>query len=578
MAERTPSDSERNGDLRVLVVARSPVVRGSFRRILMEAGYQVQECLDAVDGSDTIDRWPPDVIILSCGDGGSGGVTWATQLKASLFTASIPIVMYVPDGDPLLIAAGLDAGFDEVLSGGVDASQLLLRVRSMVSLRKHRTQVRELRALRGEQARMWNALLDFSRQIGDVQELEPLLESIVHTAAQMTCSRRVSLMLPDESQEHLRIAKAIGLSEEMAAQVRVPIGGSIAGQAFASGEAVMSLGETTPLEPVKAYPGESFVSMPIISNHLNVSHQRVGVLNVTHRYGDQPFQPWELEFVDLLGTMAGSAIDDILSRRTRESLLKLERDLQVARKIQQSTFPNRLPTLPGFEISASSEPADETGGDSYDVIGYRGDPGRSPILVTEGIADRAVLLLADATGHGIGPALSVTQVRSMLRMAVRMNPDLVSIAAHMNEQLCADLPGGRFITVWLGELNARNRTLTSFSAGQGPLVHYHAASGTAHLLPADTLPMGIVPDLPITLSDPIALEPGDVFAVISDGFTETGGNQFGVDRVCDVLTTNADETASDLLGALRQSVIAFTGGRPADDDRTALVLKRKATV
>ena len=104
-------------------------------------------------------------------------------------------------------------------------------------------------------------------------------------------------------------------------------------------------------------------------------------------------------------------------RGSLKTLLRIERDLQVARRIQQDTLPERIPAVPGFDIHGWNEPAEETGGDTYDVIGCRHVPGEdgSRLVATE--AERAVLLLADASGHGIGPALSVTQVRAMLRMA-----------------------------------------------------------------------------------------------------------------------------------------------------------------
>ncbi len=90
-----------------------------------------------------------------------------------------------------------------------------------------------------------------------------------------------------------------------------------------------------------------------------------------------------------------------------------------------------------------------------------------------------MLLLADATGHGIGPALSVTQLRAMLRMAVRAGlaaggSASREVAQHINEQLYADLPSNRFITAWLAMLDAAAGTLTTYSAGQAPLLLYRA--------------------------------------------------------------------------------------------------------
>ncbi len=259
------------------------------------------------------------------------------------------------------------------------------------------------------------------------------------------------------------------------------------------------------------------------------------------------------------------------------TLLKLERDLQIARSIQQQTFPEQLPTLRGFEIAAFSQPAEETGGDSYDAIGLRGRRSEGRIVITIQEAERAVLLMADATGHGIGPALSVAQIRAMLRMAVRSGEELSAIARHLNEQLCDDLPPGRFITAWLGELDAAACRLTSFSAGQAPLLRYDAERDHYDLLDADAPPFGVVAELDVSLSDPILMKPGDLFAVFSDGILEAAdpaGEQFGTDRVIELLRAQRRESPERMLAALRQAVDAFTRGTAPGDDRTAVLVKR----
>jgi serine phosphatase RsbU (regulator of sigma subunit) len=260
-----------------------------------------------------------------------------------------------------------------------------------------------------------------------------------------------------------------------------------------------------------------------------------------------------------------------------QTLLKLERDLQVARQIQQNTFPGTLPGLPGFAVEGWSEPADETGGDTYDVIGLSGDWARASVVASEAAADRAVLMLADATGHGIGPALSALQLRAMLRMAMRMRGDLGTIARHMNAQLCEDLPGARFLTTWLGMLDPGEGTLRTFSAGQAPLLHYHAATDEAEVLSADAPPFGILRNLPVEIGAPVPLAPGDLYVVLSDGIYEAqdpDGAKFGTRRVVEVVRAHRTDAPREILAALRKAVAAFARGRPADDDRTAILVKR----
>jgi serine phosphatase RsbU (regulator of sigma subunit) len=257
-----------------------------------------------------------------------------------------------------------------------------------------------------------------------------------------------------------------------------------------------------------------------------------------------------------------------------QSLMRLERDLAIARKIQQHTFPDRLPILPGFDIDAFSEPAEQTGGDTYDVIAR--SPSGLPAREDEDVMG-AVLLLADVTGHGIGPALSAVQVRAMLRMAVRIDADLTMIARHVNAQLASDLFGGRFITAWIGELDARKQTLTYFSAGQAPLVHYHAKEDRFEFLDADAPPLGIDEDLEINAAPPLILQPGDIFAVFSDGVFESrgvNGARFGEDRVLNIIRRQRAESSGRILLEVRKALADFGEGAQAADDRTAVIIKR----
>jgi len=263
-------------------------------------------------------------------------------------------------------------------------------------------------------------------------------------------------------------------------------------------------------------------------------------------------------------------------RGSLKTLLRLEGDLQVARRIQQDTLPEQIPVVPAFDINAWNEPADETGGDTYDVIGCRSVPGEDGPRLVSTDPERAVLLLADASGHGIGPALSVTQVRAMLRMAVRVGEDLPAIIRHLNAQLCADLTEGRFVTAWVAELDARERTLRSFSCGQGPLLYYRAAAQACETLETDTVPLGCLDDLEVVPREAIHMEPGDIFAAVSDGVVDaesSSGERFGTRRVIDVITSGCDGSAGELMTALRQTLTAFAGATPADDDRTVVLIK-----
>jgi serine phosphatase RsbU (regulator of sigma subunit) len=265
-------------------------------------------------------------------------------------------------------------------------------------------------------------------------------------------------------------------------------------------------------------------------------------------------------------------------RRGLRVLLKMERDVQIARHIQQDTLPRRLPVLPGYQIIGWSEPAEGAAGDTFDVIGFVSDSRGEGIRISEESADGAIFLLADASGHGIGPALSVTQVRAMLRMAVRSGEDLMGIIRFMNEQLMEDLHEGRFITAWFAELDPATHRLTSFSLGQAPLLHYRAREGDCRSLLPQLPPFGTIDEIGDKVPQVIPLAAGDIFVVLSDGLFEprnAEGRMFGKKRVMEIIRARHRETPEKILEAIREDIDRFTENAAADDDRTAVIIKRK---
>ncbi len=264
-------------------------------------------------------------------------------------------------------------------------------------------------------------------------------------------------------------------------------------------------------------------------------------------------------------------------RRGLRVLLKMERDVQIARQIQQDTLPRYLPALRGYQITGWSEPAEGAAGDTFDVIGLIGDSRSGGHRISEKDADRAFLLLADASGHGIGPALSVTQVRAMLRMAVRSGEDLMAIIRLMNNQLSEDLHEGRFITAWFGELDLVKHRLASFSLGQAPLLHYRAEEDGCRSLMPQVPPFGTIDEIGEKGPQVVEMGPGDIFAVLSDGLYEprnAEGRMFGKQRVVDILRARHGETPDSILRAILEQIDRFTGKAPPDDDRTAIIIKR----
>lgn len=240
----------------------------------------------------------------------------------------------------------------------------------------------------------------------------------------------------------------------------------------------------------------------------------------------------------------------------------LKKEVAVAREIQQSTLPGEMPSVPGYDLWGEFLPTDHTGGDMYDVVMLDG---------------RLFLLLGDATGHGFGPALSATQLQAMLRVAFRLDANLDQAFMQVNNQMVEDLPDDRFITAFMGFLNPETHELEYHSAGQGPILHYQAASQSCAWYKPTTFPVGIMELNGEDRSRKLMLEPGDILALISDGvyeYTAADGSQFGEQAVGELVRDHADSSMQELSRLLVDQARNFGGDAPQADDITLVLVRR----
>ncbi len=243
---------------------------------------------------------------------------------------------------------------------------------------------------------------------------------------------------------------------------------------------------------------------------------------------------------------------------------RLDREITVARDVQMGTLPKEMPDIDGYGFAGAFSPTDQTGGDLYDLV---------PLS-----DKRLFLLMGDATGHGIGPALSATQVRAMLRVALRLGADLDDVFVNTNDQLVEDLPDDRFVTAFFGLLDAKDHTVRFHSAGQGPIMHYHAASKTYDWHEPSTFPLGYMAQDKLGEAVSIKLAPGDILGLISDGIYEYEnevGLQFGQKGVASVIDAMPGGSAEELVPAIMQAARLHGGKAPQADDITIVLVRRK---
>src|SRR5918997_2669010 len=253
----------------------------------------------------------------------------------------------------------------------------------------------------------------------------------------------------------------------------------------------------------------------------------------------------------------GSFVEDLVQEmRQREHI---ERELQVARTIQQSSLPKEVPQLEGWRITPIYQPAREVGGDFYDFLEL--EDGRLGIVV------------GDATGHGVPAALVMSTMCGMLR-AVALSVDSPGeVLARVNEALSARIPPSMFVTCFYAILEPKSGRLLYANAGHD-LPYLRRGWGTEELR-ARGMPLGLMPGMSYEEKE-VMLGAGEAVLFYSDGLVEAHdpkGELFGFPRLQALIAEHAEEGA--LVDFLMEKLHSFTGeGWEQEDDITLVTLQR----
>ncbi|HTT24403.1 MAG TPA: PP2C family protein-serine/threonine phosphatase [Candidatus Sulfotelmatobacter sp.] len=250
---------------------------------------------------------------------------------------------------------------------------------------------------------------------------------------------------------------------------------------------------------------------------------------------------------------------------TKHQLKQIEHELNIARSIQQALLPKVRPKIRGFEVAGWSQSADDTGGDFYDWK-----------KLPDG---RWAVILADVTGHGIGPAILASVCRAYSRAIFNVRDSLENMLKNINISFAEDLTPERFATFVAAACQEGSGQVELLSAGHAPILIYSSEDKSLSILDAQALPLGILPELWEAMPVKVTMKPGDIVVLITDGFLEwenNSGEQFGTDRLAAIIRQFSDCEPELIIVELYDSVLEFAHGTPQQDDLTAVLIKRSA--
>ena len=403
-------------------------------------------------------------------------------------------------------------------------------------------------------------VLAVARLLALTPDIDTLLTRIAQSATSLLSAERASIFLFDSKTNELWTKVALKATE-----IRVPCDKGIVGLVFGDNEL---LHVPNPYEHPRFNPEfdkrNNFVTRNLLTMPTrDTGRHPIGVLQVVNRVGGD-FDEADKLMIEMLAEQAGVAIQRHYLMQDFVKSAELRRETEIALKVQMAMIPEHPPTIPGLQAAGWTLPASVTGGDTYDL--WTTPDGHLGIF------------LGDAAGHGIAPAIEVTQARTMIRMLSEMNlnQDPTWQLSSINARLAQDLSPGQFITVFVGAMSPAGLLRWS-SAGHGPMLYRKGLTGPFEMLEPLGPPVGVMPEFVGDPTGELQLDPGGIFMVLSDGIFEARsavGEFMDVDRIRAFFDGLPPMPPEQIILKLRQMLVKYQGKESPSDDQTAVIIQR----
>jgi sigma-B regulation protein RsbU (phosphoserine phosphatase) len=248
--------------------------------------------------------------------------------------------------------------------------------------------------------------------------------------------------------------------------------------------------------------------------------------------------------------------------QSRDKLVALQNELDVANNIQQSVLPAAFPEHGDYEIYGSMQPARNVGGDFFDVQILRNG--------------KIGLAIADVSDKGMPAALFMMSSRMLLKGAGQRFGQPGKALAEVNNLLDAENEASMFVTIFYAIYNPDSSLLYYANGGHNEPIVVHPDGSTTVIRPTGGIALGIIPNIQYK-TNTIKLEPGDTAILYTDGITEafnSKGELFGLDRLCEIFKERQPSNAREASWIVFDEVNKFAGDEPQSDDQACLVFKR----
>jgi sigma-B regulation protein RsbU (phosphoserine phosphatase) len=286
----------------------------------------------------------------------------------------------------------------------------------------------------------------------------------------------------------------------------------------------------------------------------------IGVLSVYNKKDGKNFTDDDQRLLAIIAAQSGQVVENARLYEQEKALVRVQEEIRLASQIQLDLLPKTSPVIPGYDIAATSIPAQMVGGDYFDFI---------PVD-----DDRMAICVGDVSGKGLPAAMLMANLQATLRGQTLLNLSAKECITRSNTLLNQTINSEKFATVFYGILDSKNHVL-SFSNG-GHDNPFFLSGQNFSRLKTGGIPLGMLSSFPYEGAE-CSIAKDDLLVICSDGISEAWNNedvQFGDDRLSEVIRTHRDVSASQLIADILSAVKSHVGTAPQMDDMTIMVVKR----
>jgi serine phosphatase RsbU (regulator of sigma subunit) len=403
------------------------------------------------------------------------------------------------------------------------------------------------------------AMIEISQNLGKAVSLDEVLAKLLDALFKIFLQADRGFVILKAGPEGVLVPKAVKhRRDDNEDQIR--ISRTIVTQVMQSQEAVLSADAASDSrfdssQSIADLRIHSMMCAPLV----NSDGVSLGVIQVDAHDRRHRFQKEDLDVLASIASQAAIAVDNAQLHESSLKTAAIQRDLELARRVQQGLLPAAPPQISGYHFFDFYEPANQVGGDYYDYVDL--SPSDAPNT-------RLAVVLADVSGKGVSAALLMAKLSGEVRYCLASEPTPAAAMNRINSSFSSSGWQDRFVTFVLAMLDARRNEIIIVNAGHmAPLLRHSQGVVEAIGEEETGLPLGVDADFEYQQYTRL-LDPGDFVAVFTDGISEAmnaASDLYGIARLSSQLsqpTKNIDDLGRLVLDDVRR----FVGGHPQSDD------------